>query len=403
MVYTYEINNLRITDIEKNYFFETINNKINSDKYDIIVNNIKNIIAGLDKFRFPGKAVNDFLIKNKKTTCLTGSYLLYSLTNETSEDWKSCPVGDIDIFTNDKNVLNDLDKIFDKSIYSISRNDTMTNIYNSYIPGICDIYEYTFKNSKEFDIKIQLIIVNDKDINKTLQNFDFEFVKAKYNGEQVSMSLNTFKSIITRETSIKSQFLTENKFARTLKRCHKYMLRGYNIHLPDKVCIDKPIHKGDAYIEKFYQWNEQYRAFILKNTSVDNTIEKSKDDSIPDIEDKSKDKYLDNFYQWYEQFGTLFDNNTVDESDDDLMPDLIPISDIEDESEDVSEDDSIPDSEDESKDEIQDIINILKIKMENKKKNYETKINNLTNEINKLKKQYIDDKQKIFDILNNID
>jgi|LakMenEpi03Aug12_release.lakeMendotaPanAssembly.Ray.scaffolds.fasta_scaffold118657_2 hypothetical protein len=335
MVYAYETDNLRINDIEKNDFFEFINNKNNNDKYNNILNNSKKIISGLYKYGFPGKEINDFLIKNKNTTCLTGSFLLYILNNETSEDWKNNPVSDIDIFTNNELLVNDLNKIFDKSAYFISRNNTMTKkYYSSSLTNIYDIYEYKLKHDfTGFNIKIQLIIVKNKDINKTLQDFDFDFVKSKYNGEQLSMSFNTFKSIINKETNIPDRYQTQNNFNKTLIRRYKYMTRGYTIHLPHEIVINKiNYHTVYQSIQQLYEYNVKSKTFVLKSV-------------------------------------------------------------------DTLEDEPLSYSDDDTEDEIQDIIQILKIKFENKKKKYKSKISELINELNNLKKKNFDDKQKILNIL----
>lgn len=314
---SYTINKLTITGTTEDEVKSFVDSGCGySDCFDIMKNRTVDsnmVLEHLSHYGFPCKETREILSLNKETTRITGSFLLHTLTHSnhcfsgSSSKWEEYPVSDIDIFTTNKYLHVMLNEAFNQKAtknqtpqYEFVKRDNcgMNTTYNMEDGKILDIYEWKSVNGK---IKLQVIVVSG-DVNTVIDDFDYDFVKARYDGDQVEMSFDVFKSIISMEESLNNSPPTIREFDNTLKRRTKYMSRGFKIILPDKVHIQNKFYTFDP--EKYPNIAKQYMPFGKSTNTFIVTVngypsqlsgiewEESDDESLPPLISLSEEEPL---------------------------------------------------------------------------------------------------------------
>ena len=310
---SYTINKLTITGATEDEVKSFVDSGCGySDCFDIMKNrttDISTVLEHLIYYGFPYKETNEILKLNKETTRITGSFLLHTLTHDTAcfsgsrSKWYKYPVSDIDIFTTNKYLHVMLNEAFNQKAtknqtpqYEFVKRENcgMNTTYNVEDGKILDIYEWKSERNPQTKGKIKLqVIVVSGDVNKAIDDFDYDFVKARYDGDHVEMTFDVFKSILSMNCSVNDRPTTIREFDNILKRRTKYESRGFRITLPDKVIIQNKFYTFDT--EKYPNIAEQYKPFgkstdtFIRTVSgfpvelADVEFEESDDDSIPEL------------------------------------------------------------------------------------------------------------------------
>jgi len=180
------------------------------------------------------------VLENSKTSYMTGSFVLWMLNGIYHKKWYP---GDIDIFTTDEHFHKKLNKAFNNKFEMYESTEPKYEFVNStnnedYVPNrthIRNIYEWKTKYlNSDCPKKLQVIVVKG-DVNKVIDNFDFDVVKARYNGQRLYIPEVTLDCLMGKKTTMISKFSTIPELENTLERSSKYYDRGYPIDFPETI------------------------------------------------------------------------------------------------------------------------------------------------------------------------
>lgn len=195
----------------------------------------------IHSFGFPAYDIFDFL-KNYYDSYIAGSFVLDFLTQLGKHENRKWSANDIDLFTSvSKNVLKK--ELFDKA------TDYCGKQYDDFFDYRHNAEEIMYTNHFRTNIKdlktvwncrrdktLQIISVDDA--RKTINNnFDFDFVKAKFDGSKFIIEPEVEKAIIDKMARVNYIHGTPYMLNRSLRRAVKYQRRGYRILLPSQVLI----------------------------------------------------------------------------------------------------------------------------------------------------------------------
>lgn len=189
------------------------------------------------KMGFPGKEIIDILKTNPKTTAITGSFTL----NYISEDKTWLP-NDIDIFTSEFEVFEELKNLFNEKCAflgspSNAKYIVEKNAYIQSVGSVIDVLEWSPRKKNKSQYKIQVILCQT-DVDASIDSFDFNFVKAKYDGSKIIIPKETKEEIDTRISYLPNSYFSVTRFRNSVKRAKKYSSRGYNIIFPLEITIE---------------------------------------------------------------------------------------------------------------------------------------------------------------------
>ncbi len=223
----------------------------------------KQIEYKISKWGFPAKEILKIIKADEGASQITGSFLLNFLTDP--DDWDA---NDIDVFTSNENLHNLIEphmSKFTKERFGIQVLSNPAVRDTSYEMGlertILGIYEWQSPvNSTK---KFQIILV-DKDPIDVIDNFDFNIVKSRFDGYELSIPTTTFDTLLMKTDKVFSAFKQCDTLRRTLERRTKYEKRGYKVLLPQYISVETRMNvyrHGMTYypvIDKYYIATDSY-------------------------------------------------------------------------------------------------------------------------------------------------
>ena len=223
----------------------------------------KQIEEKIDKMGFPGRQILE-VIRESPDTFITGSFLLHFLTEPDS--WSP---GDIDVFTSDDSFhkkLIPIMKEYGKGRFGFNRVARANKDYQGGIASnIVDLFEWI--SNKDGTSKFQIIETYQK-VEHSIENFDFNLVKSKFDGYTIQIPTETAEAIYNKGEFLKYIFKDSNALNNTLKRLEKYTKRGYNISIPTCITMLEYLDHKNKIKKTFYSLVDEYY-FVACETTLE--------------------------------------------------------------------------------------------------------------------------------------
>lgn len=220
---------------------------------------------------FQSKNILKVLSENSETSYMTGSFILWILQGMT-HNWYP---GDIDIFTTDEHFHEKLNKAFNNKLEMYKSSEPKYEFVNStnqekYLPErthILNIYEWKTKDpDHKRPQKLQVIVVKG-DVNDVINKFDFDIVKAKYNGQRLYIPEATLDCLLEKKTTMISKYSTISELKHSINRSIKYTKRGFCVNYPKELFVDSVVNQWNLSpdIMKLYHTTKQNNTLILND------------------------------------------------------------------------------------------------------------------------------------------